>query len=93
MGNQNDSYHFDIDGMVIKVNNLQQQQALGKTSHHPKWAVAFKFKTKQATSTLLQVDFQVGRTGAITPVAKINPVQLMGVEISSISGYTMKILL
>ncbi|HNM31457.1 MAG TPA: NAD-dependent DNA ligase LigA [Chitinophagales bacterium] len=80
-----DSYHFDIDGMVIKVNNLQQQQALGKTSHHPKWAVAFKFKAKQATSTLLQVDFQVGRTGAITPVAKINPVQLMGVEISSIS--------
>lgn len=80
-----DSYHFDIDGMVIKVNSLQQQQALGKTSHHPKWAVAFKFKAKQATSTLLHVEFQVGRTGAITPVAKINPVQLMGVEISSIS--------
>ena len=80
-----DSYPFDIDGMVIKVNNLQQQQSLGKTSHHPKWAVAFKFKAKQATSKLLNVEFQVGRTGAITPVAKIEPVQLMGVEISSIS--------
>jgi len=80
-----DSYHFDIDGMVIKVNSLQQQQVIGKTSHHPKWAVAYKFKAKQATSRLLHVEFQVGRTGAITPVAKIEPVHLMGVEISSIS--------
>lgn len=80
-----DNYPFDIDGMVIKVNNLHQQQILGKTAHHPKWAIAFKFKAKQANSTLLHVDFQVGRTGAITPVAKIAPIQLMGVEISSIS--------
>ncbi|MBP6153182.1 MAG: NAD-dependent DNA ligase LigA [Chitinophagales bacterium] len=80
-----DSYHFDIDGMVVKVNDIHQQQLIGKTSHHPKWAVAYKFKAKQATSVLLQVDFQVGRTGAITPVAKIEPVQLMGVEIASIS--------
>lgn len=83
--NKRDSYHFDIDGMVIKVNSIHQQQLIGKTSHHPKWAVAYKFKAKQATSRLLHVDFQVGRTGAITPVAKIEPVQLMGVEISSIS--------
>lgn len=83
--NKRDSYHFDIDGMVIKVNQLMMQQTIGRTSHHPKWAVAYKFKAKQATSTLLHVDFQVGRTGAITPVAKIQPVQLMGVEISSIS--------
>lgn len=83
--NKRDSYPIDIDGMVIKVNSIQQQQVIGKTSHHPKWAVAFKFKAKQATSKLVQVDFQVGRTGAITPVAKIEPVQLMGVEISSIS--------
>ncbi|MDB5227506.1 MAG: ligase [Bacteroidota bacterium] len=83
--NKRDSYPFDIDGMVIKVNNIQQQQLIGRTSHHPKWAVAYKFKAKQATSILLKVDYQVGRTGAITPVAKINPVQLMGVEISSIS--------
>lgn len=83
--NKRDTYPFDIDGMVIKVNSIHQQQLIGKTSHHPKWAVAYKFKAKQATSKLLQVDFQVGRTGAITPVAKIEPVQLMGVEIASIS--------
>lgn len=83
--NKRDTYPFDIDGMVIKVNDLHQQQLIGRTSHHPKWAVAFKFKAKQAMSVLRKVEFQVGRTGAITPVAKIDPVQLMGVEISSIS--------
>lgn len=83
--NKRDTYPVDIDGMVIKVNDVHQQQLIGKTAHHPKWAVAYKFKAKQATSKLLQVDFQVGRTGAITPVAKIEPVQLMGVEIASIS--------
>lgn len=83
--NKRDTYPIDIDGMVIKVNNIQQQQVIGKTSHHPKWAVAYKFKAKQATSTLRNVEFQIGRTGAITPVAKIEPVQLVGVEISSIS--------
>lgn len=80
-----DTFPYDIDGAVIKVNSVHQQNLIGKTSHHPKWAVAFKFKAKQATSILRKVDFQVGRTGAITPVAKIDPVQLMGVEISSIS--------
>ena len=83
--NKRDAYPIDIDGMVIKVNSIQQQQVIGKTSHHPKWAVAYKFKAKQATSTLRNVEFQIGRTGAITPVAKIDPVQLVGVEISSIS--------
>lgn len=80
-----DTYPFDIDGMVVKVDSLKQQQLIGKTSHHPKWAVAYKFKARQAVSVLRRVDFQVGRTGAITPVAKIDPVQLVGVEISSIS--------
>ena len=80
-----DSYPIDIDGMVIKVNSIQQQQVIGRTSHHPKWAIAYKFKAKQAFSKLHNVEFQIGRTGAITPVAKIEPVQLMGVEISSIS--------
>ena len=83
--NKRDSYPIDIDGMVIKVNDIQQQQVIGKTSHHPKWAVAYKFKAKQATSILRNVEFQIGRTGAITPVAKIDAVQLVGVEISSIS--------
>ncbi|MCO5231144.1 MAG: NAD-dependent DNA ligase LigA [Chitinophagales bacterium] len=80
-----DSYPIDIDGMVIKLNSLANQNQLGQTAHHPKWAVAYKFKARQALSILRKVDFQVGRTGAITPVAKIDPIQLMGVEISSIS--------
>lgn len=80
-----DSYPIDIDGMVIKLNSILYQSILGKTAHHPKWAIAYKFKARQAKSILRKVDYQVGRTGAITPVAKIDPIQLMGVEISSIS--------
>lgn len=79
------SFPIETDGMVIKVNDLRQQQQCGSTSHHPRWAVAFKFPAKQAISKLIQVEFQVGRTGAITPVAKIEPVHLSGVTISSIS--------
>ncbi len=80
-----DNLNYEIDGMVIKVNNLQLQDELGMTSHHPRWAIAFKFKARQATSKLLDVEFQVGRTGAVTPVAKIEPVQVGGVTVSSIS--------
>lgn len=76
---------YEIDGMVIKVNALQQQEKMGMTSHHPRWAIAFKFKARQATTTLLDVEFQVGRTGAVTPVAKLSPVFLGGVTVSSIS--------
>jgi DNA ligase (NAD+) len=80
-----DDYDYELDGMVIKVNELKIQERSGFTSHHPRWAVAFKFQAKQATSTLLQVDFQVGKIGSITPVAKIEPVPLAGVTVSSIS--------
>lgn len=80
-----DTLAYEIDGMVIKVNNLALQEDLGMTSHHPRWAIAFKFKARQVTSTLIDVDFQVGRTGAVTPVAKIKPVQVGGVTVSSIS--------
>ena len=79
------TFGIETDGMVIKVNDLQQQMQCGSTAHHPRWAVAYKFPAKQAQSTLLAVEFQVGRTGAVTPVAKIEPVQLSGVTISSIS--------
>ena len=82
---QRDFLPYEIDGMVIKVNDLELQEKLGMTSHHPRWAIAFKFKARQATSKLLSVEFQVGRTGAVTPVAKIQPVAVGGVTVSSIS--------
>ena len=80
-----DDLPYEIDGMVIKVNDLNLQDKLGMTSHHPRWAIAFKFKARQATSRLIGVSYQVGRTGAVTPVAKIEPVQVGGVTVSSIS--------
>lgn len=79
------TYNIETDGMVVKVNSLKMQQQCGSTSHHPRWAIAYKFAAKQAQSKLLKVEFQVGRTGAVTPVAKIEPVPLAGVTISSIS--------
>ncbi len=80
-----EGYDYEIDGMVIKVNDLALQLRCGFTSHHPRWAIAFKFKAKQATSKLLDVEYQIGKIGSITPVAKIDPVQLAGVTVSSIS--------
>ncbi len=80
-----DELPYEIDGMVIKVNDLQLQERLGMTSHHPRWAIAYKFKARQATSKLISIEFQVGRTGAVTPVAKIAPVAVGGVTVGSIS--------
>jgi DNA ligase (NAD+) len=80
-----DDLGYEIDGMVIKVNDIALQEQLGMTSHHPRWAIAYKFKARQATSKLLNVEFQVGRTGSITPVAKIQPVPIGGVTVSSVS--------
>lgn len=80
-----DKYEYEIDGMVVKVNATAIQEKCGYTSHHPRWAIAFKFKARQATTTLLNVEFQVGRTGAITPVGKLQPVQLAGVMVSNVS--------
>jgi DNA ligase (NAD+) len=76
---------YEIDGMVIKVNDLSLQEKMGMTTHHPRWAIAYKFKARQATSKLRNVEFQVGRTGSITPVAKIDPVSVGGVTVGSIS--------
>ena len=80
-----DNLPYEIDGMVVKVNDLLLQDRLGMTSHHPRWAIAFKFRARQATTKLRGVEFQVGRTGAVTPVAKLDAVFLGGVTVSSIS--------
>ena len=80
-----ENYPYEIDGMVVKVNQRATQELMGATSHHPRWAIAYKFKAKQATTKLLEVTYQVGKIGSITPVAKVEPVQLAGVTISSIS--------
>jgi DNA ligase (NAD+) len=80
-----DDLPYEIDGMVIKVNEFELQDKMGMTTHHPRWAIAYKFKARQATSKLLRVEYQVGRTGNIGPVAKIEPVHIGGVTVSSIS--------
>jgi len=82
---EREKYQYEIDGMVIKADSFELQEKAGSTQHHPRWAIAYKFKAKQATSTLEKVEYQVGKTGFITPVAKITPVALAGVTISSIS--------
>lgn len=74
---------YDVDGVVIKVNSVQQQAMLGETMKSPRWAVAYKFPAQQATTTVVRIDVQVGRTGVLTPVAKLEPVACAGVTISS----------
>ena len=69
---------FEIDGIVVKVNDLQQQEELGFTSKAPRWAMAYKFKADQVSTLLKNISYQVGRTGAITPVANLEPVELAG---------------
>lgn len=81
IGASRDSLPFDIDGMVVKLNNLEHQRALGSTSKSPRWAIAYKFKAERAYTPLLSVEFQVGRTGAVTPVANLAPVRLAGTTV------------
>lgn len=76
---------FEIDGVVIKVNSYRQQEELGFTAKSPRWATAFKFKTERVETEILSVDYQVGRTGAITPVANLMPVRLGGTTVKRAS--------
>ena len=77
-----DTLEYEIDGAVIKVNSMRQQKLLGSIAKSPRWAVAYKFKAKQAFTKLNEITWQVGRTGAITPVAELDPVKLAGSTIS-----------
>jgi len=80
-----DHLAFNIDGIVIKVNSYKQQQTTGFTAKSPRWAIAYKFKAEQALTRLLSIDYQVGRTGAITPVANLQPVFLAGTTVKRAS--------
>ena len=76
---------FEVDGVVVKVNDYHQQEELGFTAKSPRWAIAYKFETERVLTRLLSVDYQVGRTGSVTPVANLEPVQLLGTTVKRAS--------
>jgi len=80
-----DTLGYDADGAVVKVESLDQQRRLGSTTHHPRWAIAFKFAARQATTVIDAIEVNVGKTGALTPTAKLAPVELAGVTIRNVS--------
>jgi DNA ligase (NAD+) len=83
---------YATDGIVIKVNNYNDQRSLGSTAKSPRWAVAYKFQAEKALTKMLSVDFQVGRTGAVTPVANLDPVQLSGTTVKRASLHNADII-
>src|SRR5438034_4123952 len=80
-----DTLGYDADGVVVKVDSLEQQRRLGSTTHHPRWAIAFKFAARQATTVIEAIEVNVGKTGALTPTAKLTPAELAGVTIRDVS--------
>lgn len=82
IGEHRDAFSFDIDGAVIKVNRLEDRAALGSTAKYPKWSVAFKYPPEEKTTKLLDIEINVGRTGALTPTAVFEPIQLAGTTVS-----------
>jgi DNA ligase (NAD+) len=82
---QRHDLEYDADGVVVKVDSFRWQTALGATAHHPRWAIAFKFTAQQAVSRVLAINISVGRTGALTPTAELEPVHIAGVTVSRAS--------
>ena len=82
---ERDNLNYEIDGIVVKVNDINYQKELGFTSKYPRWSIAYKYKTEQATTKLLSVSYQIGRTGAVTPVANLEPVLLGGTYVKRAS--------
>ena len=80
-----DALDYDADGVVVKVDDLEQQRRLGATAHHPRWAIAYKFTARQATTRVLGITINVGKSGALTPTAQLEPVELAGVTVSNVS--------
>lgn len=84
-----ENYDFEIDGVVIKINNFEQQESLGFTTKSPRWAIAYKFQSEQAETVLEAIRVQVGRTGVLTPVADLKPVQISGATITHATLHNM----
>ncbi|QTM69403.1 hypothetical protein HIC20_02940 [Buchnera aphidicola (Hormaphis cornu)] len=82
---ERDFFDFDIDGIVIKIDSIKYQEQLGNTSKFPRWAIALKFISEEKQTKLIDVHFQVGRTGVITPVAELKPIKISGVTIRKVS--------
>lgn len=89
MERRRDQLPYEIDGLVIKVNSLELQRRLGEIARSPRWAVAYKFKPRQATTRIIDIQAQVGRTGTLTPVASLEPVPVGGVTVKSASLHNM----
>lgn len=89
LGQQRDSLDYEIDGVVFKLDDLQQQQQLGFRAREPRWAIAYKFAAREELTILQDVEFQVGRTGAVTPVARLKPVRVGGVTVANATLHNM----
>ncbi len=89
MEGRRDGLPYEIDGVVVKVNSLELQRRLGQIARSPRWAMAYKFKPRQSTTRILDIQTQVGRTGTLTPVAHLEPVQLAGVTVRNASLHNM----